>query len=154
MKSKADSRPRFSQKSNKRFFLPRRAKKQKKTHKFVHSFFGRIYKAPICFRFYLTFIKKEEGQQETPEMDPLWRKSIWCFSTKVFKKATQLLKKKFSKKTTLYLALQTCFYFFVLLMVTFFLAAKWKLNHISHHLSARGYTDGWKHAAQSAHSFC
>ena len=47
------ARRRFSQKTNKQIcFVCREKQKQ---NKFIRSFFGRIYGAPICFRFYLTF---------------------------------------------------------------------------------------------------
>ena len=36
-------------------FFALKSRKAKKTNKFVHSFFGRIYSAPICFWYYLTF---------------------------------------------------------------------------------------------------
>ena len=36
-------------------FFAVKSKKQKKKTEFVRLFFGRIYGAPICLRFYLTF---------------------------------------------------------------------------------------------------
>ena len=49
------ARRRFSQKMNKRICFVCREKQKSKQNKFVRSFFGRIYGAPICFWFYLTF---------------------------------------------------------------------------------------------------
>ena len=52
------ARRRFSQKTNEQiwfFFFAFLLFTAKKPHKFVRSFFGRIYGAPICFWFYLTF---------------------------------------------------------------------------------------------------
>ena len=46
---------RFSQKTNERICFVCHEKQKSKQNKFVHSFFGRIYGVPICFRFYLTF---------------------------------------------------------------------------------------------------
>ena len=38
-----------------------------KKKKSVHSFFGRIYGAPICFRFYLTFSRQDLFDSRTSE---------------------------------------------------------------------------------------
>ena len=47
---------RFSQKTNKQIcFVCHEKQKANKTNLFVCSFFGRIFDATICFRFYLTF---------------------------------------------------------------------------------------------------
>ena len=48
-------RRRFSQKTNEQICFVCREKQKSKQNKFVCSFFGRIYGASICFRFYLTF---------------------------------------------------------------------------------------------------
>ena len=50
-------RRRFSQKMNEWICFVCREKQKYKQNKFFRSFFGRINRAPICFRFYLTFIK-------------------------------------------------------------------------------------------------
>ena len=47
---------RFSEKTNKRIWFVCCEKQKSKQNKFVRLFFGRIYGAQICFRFYLTFI--------------------------------------------------------------------------------------------------
>ena len=47
-------RRRFSQKRNERICFVCCELQKSKQNKFVRSFFGRIYSAPICFRFYLT----------------------------------------------------------------------------------------------------
>ena len=49
------ARHRFSQKTNKRICFVCHEKQKSKQNNFVCSFFGRIYSATICFRFYLTF---------------------------------------------------------------------------------------------------
>ena len=49
---------RLSQKMNKQICFVCREKQKSKQNKFVCSFFGRIYIAPICFQFYLTFRNK------------------------------------------------------------------------------------------------
>ena len=49
------ARRRFFQKKKKLICFVYREKQKSKQNKFVCSFFGRIYGAPICFRFYLTF---------------------------------------------------------------------------------------------------
>ena len=47
---------RFSQKTNERIWFVCCEKQKSKQIKFIRLFFGRIYGAPICFWFYLTFI--------------------------------------------------------------------------------------------------
>ena len=51
------ARCRFSQKMNEQICFVCREKQKSKQNKFVCSFFGRIYGAPICIRFYLTINK-------------------------------------------------------------------------------------------------
>ena len=48
------ARRRFSQKKNQRISFVCCEKQKSKQNKFVCSFFGRTYSAPICFRFYVT----------------------------------------------------------------------------------------------------
>ena len=47
---------RFSQETNERLCFICCEKQKSKQNKFFRSFFGRIYGAPISFRFYLTFM--------------------------------------------------------------------------------------------------
>ena len=91
-----------------------------------------------CFRgcwivlSYLT-IKQKEGQQETTSDGPIVEKEHLMFFYKSFLRSNTATKEEVSKKTTLYLALQTCFYFSLLLMVTFFLlpSENWIIFHDS-----------------------
>mgnify|MGYP006864025786 CR=1 FL=1 len=47
---------RLSKKRTNEVVLGVKSKNAKKKNKFVRSFFGRIYRVPICLQFYLTFI--------------------------------------------------------------------------------------------------
>ena len=72
---------------------------------------------------------------------------------KSFLKSNTATKEEFSKKTTLYLALQTCFYFLFFTFVDGYLFSSCQVKIESYFMTARGYKDGWKYAAQSAHWF-
>ena len=49
------ARHKFSQKENKRIWFSLLFCFSRQKNKFVHSFFGRTYRSPICFWFHLTF---------------------------------------------------------------------------------------------------
>ena len=59
------ARCRFSQKTNKRICFVCSEKQKSKQIKFDCLFFGRIYRATICLRFYLTFSKQTKSEENT-----------------------------------------------------------------------------------------